>query len=349
MRFSLDMKKQRGEPIRLFVDFLRLWYTRTELEQRLELLSPDAELERAYVHYALRATQEKSEDPRVAAYLKEYDAYLDKTDFARALQVAEKLVAVRGCAEDWFKQGYCLGNLSRNQEALASFDKVVELDPNHARGWHLRGLALDQLTHHKEALASYDRSTELEPNCVNVWYMRGILLETFGHYEKALASYDKVIELNQNYLTVWSLRGMVLANLERYNEALTSLDKAIYFEPNDAFNWHAQGLVLCKIGNYEEALASFNKAIALGDLSSSVFLQRAEVLLTLNRWDEANAALDYAYITEKGGEMASTSHLPFLRYRFIIRHLFNSTHDATVWRTRIQELIAFCEKHRVIP
>ena len=417
MRFCLEMKKQRGEPIRLFVDFLRLWYTRTELEQRLELLSPDAELERAYVHYALRATQEKSEDPRVAAYLKEYDAYLDKTDFARALQVAEKLVAVRGCAEDWFKQGYCLGNLSRNQEALASFDKVVEiypndetawfnrgvaldqlerheealasfdkgieldpndrkawinrgitlsklernkealisfdkvieLDPNHARGWHLRGLALDQLTHHKEALASYDRSTELEPNCVNVWYMRGILLETFGHYEKALASYDKVIELNQNYLTVWSLRGMVLANLERYNEALTSLDKAIYFEPNDAFNWHAQGLVLCKIGNYEEALASFNKAIALGDLSSSVFLQRAEVLLTLNRWDEANAALDYAYITEKGGEMASTSHLPFLRYRFIIRHLFNSTHDATVWRTRIQELIAFCEKHRVIP
>ncbi len=35
MRFCLEVKKQRGEAIRLFVDFLRLWYTRQELQQRL--------------------------------------------------------------------------------------------------------------------------------------------------------------------------------------------------------------------------------------------------------------------------------------------------------------------------
>ena len=38
MRFCLDVKKQRGEgTIQLFVDFLRIWYTREELQQRLEL------------------------------------------------------------------------------------------------------------------------------------------------------------------------------------------------------------------------------------------------------------------------------------------------------------------------
>jgi DNA-binding transcriptional ArsR family regulator len=39
MRFCIDVKKQRGEPIRLVGDFLRLWYSQTELQQRLELLS----------------------------------------------------------------------------------------------------------------------------------------------------------------------------------------------------------------------------------------------------------------------------------------------------------------------
>lgn len=49
MRFCLEVKKQRGESIRLLVDFLRLWYMRRELQQRLELLPPDAALEREYV------------------------------------------------------------------------------------------------------------------------------------------------------------------------------------------------------------------------------------------------------------------------------------------------------------
>ena len=40
MRLCMEVKKNRGEPIRLFVDFLRLWYSRTELEQKLELLQP---------------------------------------------------------------------------------------------------------------------------------------------------------------------------------------------------------------------------------------------------------------------------------------------------------------------
>jgi DNA-binding transcriptional ArsR family regulator len=34
MRFCLEVKKQRGEPIHLFVEFLRLWYTRTQLQER---------------------------------------------------------------------------------------------------------------------------------------------------------------------------------------------------------------------------------------------------------------------------------------------------------------------------
>ena len=37
MRFCLEVKKQRNEPIRLLVDFLRVWYTREELQQRLGL------------------------------------------------------------------------------------------------------------------------------------------------------------------------------------------------------------------------------------------------------------------------------------------------------------------------
>ncbi|WP_143289225.1 helix-turn-helix domain-containing protein [Brunnivagina elsteri] len=39
MRFCLEVKKQREESIRLFVDFLRCWYTKEELQQRLGMKS----------------------------------------------------------------------------------------------------------------------------------------------------------------------------------------------------------------------------------------------------------------------------------------------------------------------
>ena len=98
MRLCVEVKRNRGEPIRLFVDFLRLWYSRAELRQRLGLLPPEAALERAHVLQALEMSQEESEPPRVAACLKDYDERGETGDFGGASRVAEGLVAVRGAA-----------------------------------------------------------------------------------------------------------------------------------------------------------------------------------------------------------------------------------------------------------
>ena len=54
MRICLEVKKQRGEPVKLFIDFLRTWYTEKELQERLKILPQDC-LERVYVNHALAA------------------------------------------------------------------------------------------------------------------------------------------------------------------------------------------------------------------------------------------------------------------------------------------------------
>src|SRR5205823_6826988 len=69
MRLCIELKKNRGGPIRLLVDFLRLWHSRTELQRRLLALQPDALVEREYLSYAIRAYDEVQEDLRLAACL----------------------------------------------------------------------------------------------------------------------------------------------------------------------------------------------------------------------------------------------------------------------------------------
>ena len=60
MRMGVEVKKHRGQPIRLFVEFLRYWYKPGELEARLELLQPHATLDREYLYTALRTARATS-------------------------------------------------------------------------------------------------------------------------------------------------------------------------------------------------------------------------------------------------------------------------------------------------
>ncbi|MEP0791573.1 MULTISPECIES: tetratricopeptide repeat protein [Cyanophyceae] len=332
MRFCLEVKKQRGEPIRLFVDFLRLWYTQTELERRLEMLSADAVLERQYVLLALQAIEAERENQCVAGYVNEYKAHVERKDLTKALQVAEKLVAIRGDIEDLFVQGFCEFLLKYHNKALMSFDKVIELHPDNVEAWGFRGVTLNVLGRYDQALASFNKVLELDPHNSQAQRDRNEVLV------------KQLIELASKYAPVWISRGVALGQLERYDQALASYDQAIKLAPKYAPAWRYRGWVLSKLERYDEALASWDKAIALGDQSSFVFFSRAELLLPLNRWDEGIAALGDALNRFAHADEPDTGDT-----KAIIRNFFNSTHDAAIWRSRITTLVELYKKHEVLP
>jgi tetratricopeptide (TPR) repeat protein len=341
MRFCLEMKKQRGEPIRLFVDFLRLWYTREELQQRLEMLLPEA-LERKYVLQALWA-EKMDKYLRIATYLKGIVDSIEKKDVAHSLQLVEQLVAIYSHPKVWLQRAFFLHKLERYEEALASLEQALELDPNHAPDQKIRGGALNQLEPDDRVLASLDQAMKLD--CINkiIWGMRGVVLTELERYEEALASLDKAIELDPNDASLWRIRGVVLPELERYEEALVSLNKAIELDPNKPLAWNTRGLILAFLGCYEEAITSWEKAIALSDQSSNIFFNRVEALLALNRWGEGIAALDDALNRFAHADEPETGDT-----QTIIHNLFNSTHDAAIWESRIKTLIELYDKHKVI-
>ena len=82
MRICLEVKKQRGEPIKLFVDFLRIWYTNRELNSRLAQLPNDC-LERNYILKALELEPILSE----ANLINELD---ENNDFVEQLRAFEE-------------------------------------------------------------------------------------------------------------------------------------------------------------------------------------------------------------------------------------------------------------------
>ncbi len=104
MRLCLEVKEQRGEPVGLFVQFLRVWYSRTELDRLADPAgeaAADARLREA-------AARARAEAEALALLAKPQPAYPTRQEFQRALHQADTLL--------W---------LDRWEEGAAALDRLL--------------------------------------------------------------------------------------------------------------------------------------------------------------------------------------------------------------------------------
>lgn len=87
-----------------------------------------------------------------------------------------------------------LGRLSRGEDALAVWDQLLAIDPDHALGLHEKGLTLHWLGRTDAAIATLERACTLDPdNLVLIGNLAVVLadagrnLEAIRHFRRALA------------------------------------------------------------------------------------------------------------------------------------------------------------------
>lgn len=71
MRICMEVKKQRGEPISLFVEILRIWYTEDELQSWLQKPEALRAFDTRYVVKALESKKQQGIEPKLEAQLKD--------------------------------------------------------------------------------------------------------------------------------------------------------------------------------------------------------------------------------------------------------------------------------------
>jgi tetratricopeptide (TPR) repeat protein/DNA-binding MarR family transcriptional regulator len=99
MRLSMELKENRGGPVRLIVDFLRVWYSREELDTRLRSLSDTERVERIHVESAIAQIDCGAENLRVRALLADIGDLAYRGDEKGILEAVEELKAAAGTAD----------------------------------------------------------------------------------------------------------------------------------------------------------------------------------------------------------------------------------------------------------
>jgi len=109
---------------------------------------------------------------------------------------------------------------SEFEEAIAEFDKAIELNPSNPDYHNDKGIALYELGKYEEAIAEFDEAIELNPNNPLYHNNKGVALEKLGRYQNAIEEYNKAIEL-------------ALYELQMYQDAIEEYNKAIELNPNN--------------------------------------------------------------------------------------------------------------------
>ena len=157
-----------------------------------------------------------------------------------------------------------------------------------------QGNALFFESRYDDAIAAYDKAIQLDPDLYEAWFGKASSLMVQQHYDDALDAYHRALELNPESVEAWFGRGTVLRKLQRLKEAIAAYEKASTLKPEDMRIWLSQGTVLIEMQTYEGAIAAFDQALSINPDAVKASLGKAEALQALNRWDDAIATCDAA-------------------------------------------------------
>ncbi|NJK27590.1 MAG: tetratricopeptide repeat protein [Coleofasciculaceae cyanobacterium SM2_3_26] len=187
-----------------------------------------------------------------------------RSTIAESLEFQNKLAGhLQALCQYYSNQAGELCQAQRYEEALALYEKAIEIEDSSYEVWCRCGAVLAKLERYPEAIAAYDKATMLEPQAVEIWYERGLLLTRMAQYQEALASFDKAATLQPDNYKISSDRSVPLMRLGRYQEALHSLEQALATHPTDASSHYYKARLFALQGNAELAAASLKQAIDL--------------------------------------------------------------------------------------
>ncbi|BAY19630.1 tetratricopeptide TPR_2 [Anabaenopsis circularis NIES-21] len=216
-------------------------------------------------------------------------------EYKEALANYDKAIEIKDdLLEAWSNRGNVLDDLELYEEALASVDKAIALQNDYPQVWLNRGVMLGNLERYEEALASFDKAIALQNDYLKAWLNRGVMLGNLERYEEALASCDKAIEIQNDYLEALYYRASLLLSLKRYDEALSSLNKALNITPNEPGFLSDRSLNLSFLGLYDEALANIKEAIKLLPEKPVLWTNQGIILARAGRYQEAMASCEKA-------------------------------------------------------
>jgi len=244
-------------------------------------------------------------------------------------------------ADAWSQRSNAQLGLGQHQDALASADRAIALQPSLAEAYNYRGVALWYLKQYTAARESIETAIRLNPQFAQAYFTLGRIFSTQVAREEPRASeraavdaYNQALKqhlqldiqvscediLSNRSERIWRLSqddrsfcAEILANqsaaywqLGNYESARKVAVDATSLNPESFEAWYNQGVALVAIGSYKSAMAAFEQAGRLRPDNVYVLTGQGMGLEGQGKVWEATAAYDAALNIDPNYQIAKT-------------------------------------------
>ncbi len=148
----------------------------------------------------------------------------------------------------------------------------------------------------EEALASLDRALELDPRHVAALLRRAAIRSERGELTASRADLDRAVAAGSADAATWTARGRLRREMGDHAGAIADLGEAIERAPDDPTPWQERAIAHRLIGDGRRAIEDADRAVTMAPRSASALVTRARVRrragLAQGALEDANAAAE---------------------------------------------------------
>jgi protein O-mannosyl-transferase len=213
----------------------------------------------------------------------------------QAIAQFQKAVEIKpGFVDGQDNLGIALLQKGRVDEAIVQFQKVLEIKPGYADACNGLGVALLQKGRADEAITYYERALRSKPDFTGARYNLGKALFEEGKVDAAIVQYQEALQIDPGYAEARVSLGIALLKKGRIQEAAVHFQNALEIRPNNADARFNLGNILSQQGNPDEAMTYFRRALEIKPDYEDAHVNLGNVLLQTGKVGEAIAQFEQA-------------------------------------------------------
>ncbi|MFU8831956.1 MAG: tetratricopeptide repeat protein [Wenzhouxiangella sp.] len=228
-------------------------------------------------------------DPAVS---KAWDSWEDLLGWVDAL--SERITREPPEPSLHIQRGMAFFEMRRFYEAIADFDKALEIDGQADGAYYGRGLAMGRLGLLDEAIEDLTVFIERNPRNSMAYTKRGVRYIWKGDNESAFSDLIRAIDLDPNNAEAHDDLGVVYAQRREFGKAIEHFRAAIRIDPTYQKAYHNLALAYLLVDEHGLALQAVDLALALSPNARGSMQLKAEVLGAMGQEQEARTLRDEA-------------------------------------------------------
>ena len=116
---------------------------------------------------------------------------------------------------------------------------------------------------YREAIANFDRAIQINHNSAEIYHNRGLAHFKVGEIARAIEDFTQALRLNADYTEAYVGRGNAYRQLRDYQGAIIDYTQLLRIYPEDAKAYYNRGVSYVQIGDKKRAIEDYQKAVKL--------------------------------------------------------------------------------------